>query len=836
MYHWDKYTQQDRDRLKNLQIAREDQWKEDMLVKFRSESPDNLIPFNNVVDEHALWFSGAVSSYIDLVLDDSETRSRMPAWMYQVFNLGADRLAYIVVRASMESIYRSAILKDDSPEQNIWALPVAQGLGREIADRCWDVSAWLSARKAEPFYYREQSKYFKNWSDKRRRAFTRKINSLPEATLREKDNFGHAMVRLGVDSGLLIQKNIRENQVSKASVNKVVKRSYITLPAEMIQYMMSHIEEYAARLLPNRLPMVCRPVTHEINESGGMMDWSIRKMRATTTIRSLPDDDTPEDDRDVDPSRMSDMTRTVINTLQNTEWRVNHKVFAVVQNLWKAGREVGTIPPYDQNDLLSMGEYPAEGTKLEQHEWIDEKSRRWAKWAKNEASRLQMTLRMQECSKLKPFILWHAYCCDFRGRYYSDSYLLHPQGADLDKALIMAAEPVAIQSKDLYWVKVNLANLMGVDKVSFDNRVEWVDSQMVLWREVVDDPEGTSDIWEDNAPKKNTSFQRLAAIFDLIMAIDEGKSQVPVQLDGACNGIQHWAAMTRDENIGTQVNLIPTDKPNDVYQLVADGCTALCVDEPNPWRIKFLEHYNGCIPRKVPKRSVMCDPYGISDHSVRQYVLQEKHLDWVLPLKLNIHQAANEMGQLIIASKDVQMKHCNHGKKYVQLLCGWVGGEVDKPLSWVTPSGFVVVNKYNPRQIKASKLQMWDIQFKLNFNYYTNEYDCDRAITAMPPNWVHSLDAAHMSLTVHGLVQQGIEFFSMIHDSYGVMAPYIPMLRETIKETFYEIHSQDLLSQLRDRAEVIAGRLLPDSHPARQHEKRGSLDIGQVLSSDYLFS
>ena len=31
MYNWDKYTQQDRDRLKNLQIAREDQWKEDML-------------------------------------------------------------------------------------------------------------------------------------------------------------------------------------------------------------------------------------------------------------------------------------------------------------------------------------------------------------------------------------------------------------------------------------------------------------------------------------------------------------------------------------------------------------------------------------------------------------------------------------------------------------------------------------------------------------------------------------------------------------------------------------------------------------------------------------
>ncbi|MCP4861775.1 MAG: hypothetical protein GY902_11090, partial [Planctomycetes bacterium] len=216
---------------------------------------------------------------------------------------------------------------------------------------------------------------------------------------------------------------------------------------------------------------------------------------------------------------------------------------------------------------------------------------------------------------------------------------------------------------------------------------------------------------------------------------------------------------------GPQVNLTPTDKPNDVYQLVADGCTDLCATDPNDWRNRFLGHYEGMIPRKVVKRSVMCDPYGISDHSVRQYVLQEKHLDWVLPLSLNIHQAANEMGQLIIASKDVQMEHCNHGKKYVQLLCGWVGGEVDKPMQWQSPSGFLVINKYNPRQQKQSAVSLWDKQFVLRFGYYTDEYDCDQALTAMPPNWVHSLDAAHMSLCVDDLTSKGIEFFSMIHDS-----------------------------------------------------------------------
>ena len=639
------------------------------------------------------------------------------------------------------------------------------------------------------------------------------------------------MVRLAIDAGLLERQNIYEKKISSGKT-KMSEKVYVTLPSEMIQYMMTRMDDYASRLLPNRLPMICRPVTHTEDETGGLMDWSMRKLRHTTALKEQPDEEML---REVDPNCMSKVTRKVINTLQNNEWRVNDRVLDVANNLWKAGRETGSIPPYDQGQTLDMPDFPEDGSKTEQHEWMDEKSRRWAKWAKNEAARLQMQVRMHEAYKIRPFVLWHAYFCDFRGRYYSDSYLLHPQGGDLDKALIMAVQPEEVTSNGLYWIKVNLANLMGVDKISFDQRVKWCDSQMELWREVVAYPEGTTDIWEDDAPKKNASFQRLAAIFDLIKAIDTGMTQVPVQVDGSCNGIQHWAAMTRDETIGPEVNLTNGDKPRDVYQLVADGCTEMCNEDPTDWRLHFLEQYEGRIPRKVCKRSVMCDPYGISDHSVRQYVLQEKHLDWCQAKGLNMHQAANEMGTLICTTKERLMKHCNHGKLYSQLLCGWVGGEVDKPMSWTTPTGFKVINKYNPRSPKKSNVKVWDKKFDLTFGYYTNEYDCDQALTAMPPNFVHSLDAAHMGLVIDRLVDMGVEFFSMIHDSFGCMANNMSMLREVTKETFHEIHQKDQLSLLRDAAEAIVGERLPEQHPARTHEQRGSLDIDGVLRADYLF-
>ena len=38
-------------------------------------------------------------------------------------------------------------------------------------------------------------------------------------------------------------------------------------------------------------------------------------------------------------------------------------------------------------------------------------------------------------------------------------------------------------------------------------------------------------------------------------------SRLPVQIDGSCNGLQHYAALGRDLAGGLSVNLLPCDKP-----------------------------------------------------------------------------------------------------------------------------------------------------------------------------------------------------------------------------------------------------------------------------------
>jgi DNA-directed RNA polymerase len=41
-----------------------------------------------------------------------------------------------------------------------------------------------------------------------------------------------------------------------------------------------------------------------------------------------------------------------------------------------------------------------------------------------------------------------------------------------------------------------------------------------------------------------------------------------VHVDGSFNGMQHYSALGRDQRGGTQVNLVNSEKPGDVYTTI----------------------------------------------------------------------------------------------------------------------------------------------------------------------------------------------------------------------------------------------------------------------------
>jgi DNA-directed RNA polymerase len=86
-----------------------------------------------------------------------------------------------------------------------------------------------------------------------------------------------------------------------------------------------------------------------------------------------------------------------------------------------------------------------------------------------------------------------------------------------------------------------------------------------------------------------------------------------------------------------------------------------------------------------------------------------------------------------------------------------------------------------------------------------------------------------LTLTLHKCINEGIDAFAMIHDSYGTHAHNTPKLGRLLRKAFVEIYTDnDVLADFRSSAlEVL------DDVP--EPPKRGTLDINQVLDSKYFF-
>ena len=75
--------------------------------------------------------------------------------------------------------------------------------------------------------------------------------------------------------------------------------------------------------------------------------------------------------------------------------------------------------------------------------------------------------------------------------------------------------------------------------------------------------------------KSDEPWQTLAACIEVAAAIRHpGGSasyvcHLPIHQDGSCNGLQHYAALGRDQIGAESVNLAPAEKPQDVYSNVA---------------------------------------------------------------------------------------------------------------------------------------------------------------------------------------------------------------------------------------------------------------------------
>jgi DNA-directed RNA polymerase len=152
---------------------------------------------------------------------------------------------------------------------------------------------------------------------------------------------------------------------------------------------------------------------------------------------------------------------------------------------------------------------------------------------------------------------------------------------------------------------------------------------------------------------------------------------------------------------------------------------------------------------------------------------------------------------------------------------------------WDTPVGLPVVNSYLEPDIHT--VEIWPGGKRRSINLAVGDLDEVRgrkAKQSVSPNFVHSLDAAHLHKVALAAKDEGIGMVA-VHDSFGCLASRAKRFNKIIREQFVELYNSDPLADILERAR----RDLPSSMHADLPDlpKRGDLDLNLVLNSFHAF-
>ena len=583
-------------------------------------------------------------------------------------------------------------------------------------------------------------------------------------------------------------------------------------------------------LNPEYLPTVMPPKAWSTVTGGGywtkeLPELDLVKQKNKLFKKELENFDMPE-------------VYSAVNTMQNTPYKINTFILHVMQEAWDKGLAVGGMPPNVNYDIPNKP-HDIETNSASRKEWKKKAVMVHTENARMFSKRLLYAKIMWLADKFKDYAtLYFPLQLDFRGRAYCVPAFLNYQSITGAKALLSFAhgKEITKENKGDYWLAIHGANMFGEDKISLQERVEWVNKNEDWILKCAEDPMNNRK-WED----ASNAYQFLAFCDEWSKFKKEGYgfvSHIPVSVDGSCNGLQVYSLMLRDSKAGKLVNLLPTDKPQDIYQLVADAVIEkLKVDaaENKPYAQLWL---NYGIKRSTTKRSIMTICYGSTRYSCTDFVIEDltkrKDKGENHPFTDDLFRPASYLAGVIWESIGDNLKSARIGMDYLQTIARVVARE-QLPVHWVTPVGFPVYQSYPEMKSKRVKAMLMGEVIKPRINTETDLTDKLRMGNGVAPNLVHSVDSAAMMKTVNIAHKNGIKNFCNVHDSFGTTAGDVEVLNQSLRQAFITMFTEhDILSEFRN--DVM--KQLPVELHAKLPEvpNKGDLDINQLRDSEFFFA
>lgn len=625
--------------------------------------------------------------------------------------------------------------------------------------------------------------------------------------------------------------------------------------------------KHDALLDPEFKPTVVPPKRWDGTRSGGYWTPYVRTPRLIRFKASQID----QRDRAADEYEALDMPEEydAIHVLQETAWRINHRVLEVVRRARMEDAGMAGLPVV-YSERLEMPEAIAEDPEALKR-WKREENARYRADIRR-SSKVKAANRIEriaiEYAQFERFYFPHM--MDFRGRKYPIPVGLQPQGDDLARGLLEFADglPITAENEGAAWLAVHLASAWGHDKWTYAERIAWTHANEDLFRRIAADPFASTEWAVTSGPNKvDKPWVALAAIFDWVGYLDTGEgylSHTPVSLDGTCNGIQHLAAMTRDAGLGDHVNLLPAASPRDIYKHVAGAIQGLLEQAKRDGGLSgdhaayWLEVCGGNVPRSLTKRQVMVLPYGGTRDSYFTYT--REWLDDEAPVStasLEAEEATallTERSQRIAYMTNLLWGVVNEVAAGAMGVMHWLqktakhATEANQPIFWKTPAGFPVRHFYGKHIEKQVEVKLDGTRYQQAVRVTTKDLDIKSQLQGIAPNFVHALDAAALTKTIALCKAEGIVNITAVHDAYGTHAANMWRLYEHLRTGFVQVHTADVLGDFRQAcASVLTAVLVAKgSDPLEAAQiaderldpvpAKGSLDLADVMLSEYFFS
>ena len=569
------------------------------------------------------------------------------------------------------------------------------------------------------------------------------------------------------------------------------KKSNYVVPTPAFMEIKDEVMATAELFSPIAYPMLIEPNDWSENRSGGYLLNEV--MRGHDMVRrgvGLIQGETPYQ---------------FLNKIQKVGYRLNPFIVEVAETLFERGYQVGKFVPIVEVPL------PPKPVDIATNKESRQDYRRRAAETMNlnaasfkKSCRTRMTMEAVKMFKDKNefFIPWSF---DYRGRAYPIPAFLTPQDTDFGKSLLKFSQEAFMDSYAEEWLAFQVATTYGLDKAPMHERMQWVADNDEVISAVAQDPIGNLPIWE----AADEPWQFLAACdeyYHCVINCDRNYTSLPVATDATCSGLQILAGLCRDARTASLVNVLPAERPQDAYAVVAKHA------KPN-----VPESVRDYMDRKTVKRVVMTVPYNAKPHSNRGYIreaLLEKGIEVDKDDLTATVKAVREAMDEVVPGPMAAMK--------------WIEAEVTKAikrgateLEWVTPSGFVVTQKLNKKLTETIKLQLLGrVEIKIATED-SDKVDLAHHKNATAPNLIHSLDASLLHLSA-------LRFdapISLIHDSVLCRATDMSALSSIVRETYMHLFAEN--SYLESWAEQIGAETKPPII--------GDLCPESVIESTYFF-